>query len=354
MIDTVRDPGQTTETTLPIALKSVALEAAHEPYPIRGAFTISRGAKRVADVVVGVLSATLADGRTVRGRGECVPYARYGETVEGVLTAIRAQSAAIAAGLDRRALQQAMPPGAARNALDCAFWDLEAKASGLPAWRLAGLDRPPQPVTTAFTLSLDTPDAMGAAAANCGAFPLLKLKLGGAADDIARVAAVRRGAPAARLVVDANEGWTMAQLETMAPQLAALGVDLIEQPLPADSDAALAGYRSPVPLGADESCHGEAGLARLVGRYQVVNIKLDKTGGLTEALRLKAAAEAAGFRIMVGCMVSTSLAMAPALLLAQGAAFVDLDGPLLLERDRSPGLAFEAARIDPPAPALWG
>jgi L-alanine-DL-glutamate epimerase-like enolase superfamily enzyme len=321
-------------------------------FAIRGGFAISRGRKREAEVVVAVLGAVLPDGRPVRGRGECVPYGRYGETVEGVAAAIAAAGPAIASGLDRAGLQTLMPAGAARNALDCAFWDLEAKAADLPAWRLAGLN-PPVPVATAFTLSLGTPDAMAAAARAAG-MPLLKLKLGGGDDDIARVAAVRRAAPEARLIVDANEGWSMAQLRALAPQLADLGVALIEQPLPAGADSALADYTCPAPLGADESCHGIEELPELRGRYQVLNLKLDKTGGLTAALALKAAAEAAGFGIMAGCMVATSLSMAPAFLLAQGAEFVDLDGPLLLEQDREPGAVYKGAWMQPPGTDVWG
>jgi len=230
---------------------------------------------------------------------------------------------------------------------------LEAKAAGAPAWRLAGLP-PPRPVATAFTLSLGAPDAMAAAARAARGMPLLKLKLGGVDDDLDRVRAVRLAAPGARLIVDANEGWTMGQLRQMAPELAALGVALIEQPLPAGADEALSGYASPVPLGADESCHGVAQPPELRGRYQVLNLKLDKTGGLTGALALKTAAEEAGFGIMVGCMVATSLAMAPAFLLAQGAQFVDLDGPLLLERDREAGLVYEGAWMQPPGAEVWG
>jgi L-alanine-DL-glutamate epimerase-like enolase superfamily enzyme len=283
-----------------------------------------------------------------------VPYARYGETVAGVIAAIRSMEKTIASGADRRAVGDLLEAGAARNALDCALWDLEAKTAGTAAWRLAGLTAAPTPVLTAFTLSLAAPASMGEAARMALAMPLLKLKLGAAAEDIARVEAVRRNAPGARLIVDANEGWTFDQLAALAPRLADLGVELIEQPLPADEDACLAGFRSPIPLGADESCHGVSGLAGLRQRYDVVNIKLDKTGGLTEALRLKEAAEAMGFGTMVGCMVGTSLAMAPALLLAQGADYVDLDGPLLLEADRDPGLAYEGAWIRPPPPELWG
>jgi len=304
--------------------------------------------------VVVELSATTADGREIRGRGECVPYARYGETVDGVIAAIEAQAAAVTAGMDRAALQSAMPAGAARNALDCAFWDLECKATGQPAWRLAGLPEP-APVATAFTLSLAAPVEMGRAAREAVSMPLLKLKLGGVhAEDIERVRLVRENAPNSRLIVDANEGWTIEQLAVLAPELAALGVALIEQPLPAGQDAALAGFASPVPLGADESCHDIDGLVDLRARYSVVNIKLDKTGGLTEALRLKAAAQAAGFQVMVGCMVATSLSMAPAFLLAQGAEFVDLDGPLLLARDREPGIAYDGAFMSPPSAVLWG
>jgi L-alanine-DL-glutamate epimerase-like enolase superfamily enzyme len=324
-----------------------------ERYPIRGGFTISRGTKREAAVVTAELIAALADGRTVRGQGECVPYGRYGETVDGVLAAVLAQGPEIMGGMSREDLQAAMPAGAARNALDSAFWDLEAKITGVPAWQLAGLAAPGA-VATAFTISLREADAMGLAARAAVGMPLLKLKLGGAADDLERVAAVRRNAPHARLIVDANEGWTIGQLEVLAPQLAALGVALIEQPLPAGLDQALADFRSPIQLGADESCHGIESLATLAGRYQVVNIKLDKTGGLTEALALKTAARAAGFGIMVGCMVSTSLAMAPAFLLAQDAEFVDLDGPLLLEQDRAPGIAYGGAWMSAPPPELWG
>jgi L-alanine-DL-glutamate epimerase-like enolase superfamily enzyme len=324
-----------------------------ERYPIRGTFTISRGSKTEAAVVVVELSAVTRDGREIRGLGECVPYARYGETVDNVVAAIEAQALAVAAGMDRMALQSAMPAGAARNALDCAFWDLECKAAGSPAWRLARLAEP-GPVATAFTLSLATPAEMGRAARHVAAMPLLKLKLGGGAEDIERVRQVRANAPDSRLIVDANEGWTIDQLSVLAPQLATLGVALIEQPLHSGRDGALAGFASPVPLGADESCHDIDGLDDLRSRYSVVNIKLDKTGGLTEALRLKAAAQAAGFQVMVGCMVATSLSMAPAFLLAQGADFVDLDGPLLLARDRQPGIAYDGALMSAPSSALWG
>jgi len=318
-----------------------------ERWPLRATFTISRGSKTHAHVVVATLEA-----HGHRGRGECVPYARYGETVESVIAAIEGLRGEIEGGLDRQALQQALPPGAARNALDCALWDLEAKRGGRPAFAMAGLHALPAPIT-AYTLSLEAPEAMRASAAANAHRPLLKLKLGGAGD-LERVQAVHEGAPRARLVVDANEGWSAGDYARLAPALAALGVAMIEQPLPAADDAALAGIERPLPVCADESCHDRASLPALAGRYDMVNIKLDKTGGLTEALALKREAEAAGLGIMVGCMLATSLAMAPALLLTPGAAVVDLDGPLLLAGDREPGLVFEDGRIQPPAPELWG
>ena len=326
---------------------TLALSVAVERFPIRGRFTISRGSRTEAVVV----TATLTDGRHT-GRGECLPYARYGETVEGVAAAIEAMGPALAGGMDRAALQAAMKPGASRNALDCALWDLEAKRAGQPVWRLAGLAEP-KPVITAFTLSLDTPEAMRAKAAENAHRPLLMVKLG-TPDDLPRLQAVRDGAPAARLIIDANEGWSAADYAALAPDLVALGVDLVEQPLPADDDAALAGLARPLPVCADEACHGLDSLAGLAGKYDMINIKLDKTGGLTEALALRAAAEAAGLKVMVGCMLATSLAMAPAVLVAHGAAFADLDGPLLLAEDRPHGLRYDAAGVHPATPDLWG
>jgi len=323
------------------------LAVRRESWPIRGSFTISRGTRTSSEVVVAELS---RDGLV--GRGECMPYARYGESPESVVAAIEGQREAVAGGLDRLGLERVLPPGAARNALDCAFWDLEAKQAGDRVWRLLGLDSL-KPVTSAYTLSLDSVERMAAAAAENAWRPLLKLKLAGP-EDLARVEAVRAAAPEARLVVDANEGWTPGTYAELAPHLAVLGVEVIEQPLPAGQDAALGSMQRPVKVCADESCHDTASLAGLAGRYDMVNIKLDKTGGLTEALHLKAAAEAAGLGIMVGCMLATSLAMAPALIVAQGAQVVDLDGPLLLERDRPEGLAFEGSLINPPSPALWG
>ncbi len=324
------------------------LTARHESWPLARAFAISRGAKTSAETVV----ATVREDGVV-GRGECVPYARYGESVAGVVAQIEALAPAFAAGrIDRQGLQSALPPGAARNAIDCALWDFEAKRRGVPVWQLAGLDAP-GPVTTAYTLGLDAPAAMGRAARAESHRPLIKVKLAGAGD-LERVAAVRRNAPEARLIVDANEGWTPDEVVPLAAALADLGVEMIEQPLPAGADEMLSRIARPVPFCADESCHDRSGLAALAGRYDMVNIKLDKTGGLTEALALRRAAEELGLAIMVGCMVATSLAMAPAILAAQGASMVDLDGPLLLARDREDGLAFDGSTIAPPAPALWG
>ncbi|WP_132035859.1 N-acetyl-D-Glu racemase DgcA [Aquabacter spiritensis] len=317
-----------------------------ERFPIAGSFTISRGSKTEAVVVI----AEVRDG-AISGRGECVPYPRYGETPEAVAGALTEMAEEVAQGLDRDGLQRRLPAGAARNALDCAFWDFEAKASGIPAFRSAGLATL-RPLDTAYTLSLDTPDAMAAAARRCGR-PLLKLKLG-APGDALRLAAVRAAAPAARLIVDANEGW---EPETVAAHFAACreaGVELIEQPLPAGADAVLEQIARPVPVCADESVHDRASLAGLVGKYDAVNVKLDKTGGLTEALLMAQAARTMGFDLMVGCMLATSLAMAPAMLVAQMAQVVDLDGPLLLTRDRDHGLRYDGARVSPPEPALWG
>jgi L-alanine-DL-glutamate epimerase-like enolase superfamily enzyme len=325
----------------------LSLSVRTESWPIAGAFSISRGAKTEAQVVV----AELNDGRH-RGYGECVPYARYDETVAGVMAALGAIGNKLAFGLDRAALQQAMPAGAARNALDCAFWDLESKRAGKPAYALAGLPAP-QPLTTAYTISLGTPETMAAAARTASSRKLLKIKLGGSGD-ASRIAAVRQAAPHSELIVDANEGWTAGNLADNLAACAAAGVTLVEQPLPSDNDAALASIQRPIPVCADESVHDRAGLATLVGRYDAVNIKLDKTGGLTEALAMAAEAERLGFRIMVGCMVATSLAMAPAMLVAQRAQVVDLDGPLLLAKDRPDGLRYDGSLVYPPTPALWG
>ena len=317
-----------------------------ERWPIAGAFTISRGSKTEAHVVI----VEIEHGGH-RGRGECTPYPRYGATVEGVMAAITAVWSAIEAS-DRMGLQSILPPGAARNAVDCAFWDLEAKTAGQPVWRLAGLPEP-RPVTTCFTISLGSPEKMAQDARAAAARPLLKLKIGGP-DDLARLEAVRAAAPASQLVVDANEGLTFDDLKRLAPEFKRLGVVLIEQPLKAGADEALEGYKCPVPLCADESLHLPSDLAACIPRYDAVNIKLDKTGGLTEALALSARARAAELDVMAGCMVATSLAMAPAMLIAQVAAFTDLDGPLLLARDREPGLRYEGSQVYPPEAGLWG
>ena len=289
----------------------------------------------------------VSDG-AAQGWGECVPYARYGETLDSVTDEIEG----LPETFDRADLAQLLPAGAARNAVDCALWDLEAKRAGQRVWSLAGLAAP-GPHITAYTLSLDSPEAMQAQAALNAHRPLLKIKLG-TPDDMPRLEAVRAGAPDARIIVDANEGWSVDIYADLAPHLVRLGVDLVEQPLPADDDDALIGLDRPVPVCADESCHDRASLPALRGKYDMVNIKLDKTGGLTEALALRSAAIAQGYGIMVGCMVGSSLAMAPAVLLAQGAAVVDLDGPLLLAEDRDTPLTFDAAGVHPPDAALWG
>ena len=354
------------------------LTAHAESWPLAGAFAISRGAKTQADVVV----ATVSDG-TFTGLGECVPYPRYGETVRGVVAAIDALAVRYGVAAGRRAglasanagrlptrteLLGALPAGAARNAVDCALWDLAAKRTGRPVWALAGLAAPASHVT-AYTIGLDSAPAMRDAARRHAWRHLIKVKLGGAAaEDIERLRAVRRGAPAARLIVDVNEGWTLPTLRAVAPVAGELGVELIEQPLPAAADDALIGYESPVPLGADESCHGDftapaagqdagggdVGLVRLRARYAVLNIKLDKAGGLTAALALAGRARQHGFGVMIGCMVATSLAMAPALLLASGARFVDLDGPLLLAKDRPHGLRYAGQTVAFPSRGGWG
>jgi L-alanine-DL-glutamate epimerase-like enolase superfamily enzyme len=318
-----------------------------ERFPIKGGFTISRGSKHEAVVVV----AAIGDG-SYTGRGECVPYARYGESVEGVVATIEQCAARIEKGLTRAELASLLPAGAARNALDCALWDREAKRSGKRVAALLGLPLP-HPTLTALTLSLGTPEAMAAKAREAAAHPLLKLKLGGDGDR-ERLAAVRAAAPHARLIADANEAWQPRDLESLLAAAKAVGVELIEQPLPADDDMLLAEIARTVPVCADESVHGLASLDALATRYDAVNIKLDKTGGLTEALLVASRARALGLRIMVGSMVGTSLSMAPALILAQDADWIDLDGPLLLARDRDPCLAYEGGKVFPPDRVLWG
>lgn len=306
-------------------------------------FTISRGSRSEAQV----LTVCLSDGQH-QGMGECVPYARYNETLDSVT----AQIDALPDAFSRQDLYDLLPAGAARNAVDCALWDLAAKQAGKRVWDLIGLPTP-KPEITAYTLSLDTPEAMREQAMKHAHRPLLKIKLG-TPDDMPRLEAVRAGAPKSKIIVDANEGWSAEVYTDLAPHLVGLGVALVEQPLPAADDDALIGMDRPVPICADESCHDTNSLPHLVGKYDVVNIKLDKTGGLTEALELKRAALAAGYDIMVGCMVGSSLAMAPATLIAQGAMITDLDGPLLLAQDRDTPLKFDAAGVHPPHPDLWG
>ncbi len=328
-------------------MQPLILTARAESWPIAGKFVISRGVRREARVVV----AEVSDGR-YRGRGECVPYARYGETVEGVVAAIEAMRPGFAKGMTRQELQKAMPAGAARNAIDCALWDYEAKASGRRASEIAGIETPIARLT-AYTISLGEPEAMARQAVAAASHPLLKLKLGGEGDE-ARLAAVRAATPRARLIVDANEAWDVASLERLLAACAEAGVELVEQPLPVAEDGILAGFSRCVAICADESLHDRRDLPRIAGLYDAVNIKLDKAGGLTEALALAAEAHALGLKIMAGCMVATSLAMAPAMLLAHQADWVDLDGPLLLARDRVPGLAYSGAFVEPAPTELWG
>ncbi|SFL65234.1 L-alanine-DL-glutamate epimerase [Shimia aestuarii] len=305
-------------------------------------FTISRGSRTEAKV----LTVRITE-NGVTGWGECVPYARYDET----LASVTAEIESVSGPVTREGLYT-LPAGAARNALDCALWDLEAKKAGKRVWDLAGLPAP-GPEITAYTLSLDTPEKMREQAAQNAFRPLLKIKLG-TPDDMPRLEAVRAGAPKSTIIVDANEGWSAAVYADLAPHLVRLGVALVEQPLPAGEDDALLGMERPVPVCADESCHDRASLPALKGKYDVVNIKLDKTGGLTEALALREAALAEGYKVMVGCMVGSSLAMAPATLVAQGAMITDLDGPLLLAEDRDQPLLFDDAGVHPPQADLWG
>ncbi|MCT4553863.1 MAG: dipeptide epimerase [Pelagimonas sp.] len=319
------------------------IEVTRDVFRLAQVFTISRGSRTEAKVLTVKVS---RDGHV--GYGECVPYARYDETLESVTAEIEG----LPADVTRAALQDLLPAGAARNAVDCALWDLEAKRAGKRVWDLAGLPAP-GPEITAYTLSLDTPEAMQAQAAKNAFRPLLKIKLG-TPDDMPRLEAVRAGAPDSRIIIDANEGWSAEVYADLAPHLTRLGVALVEQPLPAEADEALIGMDRPVPVCADESCHDRSSLPGLKGKYDVVNIKLDKTGGLTEALALRAQAMAEGYAVMVGCMVGSSLAMAPATIVAQGAAVTDLDGPLLLAEDRDQPLLFDAEGVHPPQPALWG
>lgn len=325
----------------------LSMKITEESWKKKKAFRISRGIMDVSEVIV----VELSDG-VYRGFGECSPTDHYGESMASVLAQLKSIRYAVAGGVSRKEIQELLPAGAARNALDCAYWDFEAKKSGVPAWKTAGISEP-RPIQTAYTLSLESPEEMAEIARQEACRGLLKLKLGDD-DDIARVEAVRAAAPDVRVIVDANEAWTMGKLRTYAPELMRLGVTLIEQPLPAEHDEELEGYVSPVPLCADESCHVAADVEQVSKRYQFANIKLDKTGGLTEALELVRRAQAAGLRLMVGCMGGTSLAMAPGLIVASYCEVVDLDAPLLQSEDREHALRYDGGIIHPASGELWG
>jgi L-Ala-D/L-Glu epimerase / N-acetyl-D-glutamate racemase len=322
------------------------IEAKEEVWPLKEVFRISRGSRTEARVVV----VTVNDGKNT-GRGEGVPIARYNQTIDSVIAQIESMKSV--RDLDRDKLQHLLPPGAARNALDCALWDLEAKRSGKRAWEQANIPIVPE-VETSFTISLDAPDKMAGAAKAAANSPLLKLKLGGDELDLARVEAVHEAAPTARLLIDANESWSPEHYRKIVPALKQLGIELIEQPFPADADDVLKTLGHPVPVCADESCHTTADLPRLRNRYEMVNVKLDKTGGLTEALLLTERARESGFKLLIGCMACTSLGIAPARLLASAADWIDLDGALLLACDRDHGLGYENGRIGLPSRQLWG
>ena len=322
------------------------IEAQEEVWPLKEPFRISRGSRTEAQVVV----VTVSDGKHA-GHGEGVPIRRYNQTCASVIAQIELIKSV--RDWDRGKLQQLLPPGAARNALDCALWDLEAKNSGKRVWELANITIVDQ-VETSFTISLDTSEKMAAAAKAAATRRILKLKLGGESFDLSRVEAVREAAPNTRLLIDANESWSPDHYRKMVPALKELAVELIEQPFPADADEVLETLDRPIPVCADESCHTLADLSRLENRYEIVNVKLDKTGGLTEALRLCDRARESGFKLLIGCMVGTSLGMAPARLLASAADYVDLDGPLLLARDREHSLQYDHGRIGIPARELWG
>jgi len=327
---------------------SFKIEAVTQSWPMDKPFRTSRGARETADVIV----VTVTDGQHV-GRGESVPSKRYGQTIASVLAQLQQLDLSNTPSFDREKLQELLPAGAARNALDCAMWDWEAKSTRKRVWEIANIPVVTS-IGTSFTISLDEPNEMAAAAKMHSAAPLLKLKLGGDELDLERVKAVRTAAPAARLIIDANESWTPPHYRNVAPALQRLGVELIEQPFPADADQVLEDLDHPVPVCADESCHTTADLPRLTKRYEVVNIKLDKTGGLTEALRLSKSARQQNFKIFLGCMAGTSLGIAPARILARVGDYVDLDGPLLLAGDRHHGLSYQDGIIGLPSPLLWG
>ena len=324
----------------------LSIDAREEIWPLKQPFRISRGSRTEAQIV----ALKVSDGKHI-GRGESVPLARYNQSVASVLAQI--ESVQGDKNLNRQRLQNLLPAGAARNALDCALWDLEAKISGKRSWETANIPLVPE-VETSFTISLDTPEKMGAVAKANARLPILKLKLGGEDLDLARVETVRTAAPSARLLIDANESWSPEHYQSIVPPLKRLGVELIEQPFPAKADAALEVLDHPIPVCADESCHTAGDLPGLTNRYEVINVKLDKTGGLTEALRLCERAHDSGFKLLIGCMVCTSLAIAPARMLATFANWIDLDGPLLLARDRDHGVSYANGRIGLPSRELWG
>jgi len=324
----------------------LTIEAREEIWPLKGPFRISRGSRTEAQVVF----VTVSDGEHT-GRSECVPIKRYGQTVQSVIAQI--DSIRRENNLDRQRLQKLLPASAARNALDCALWDLESKISSKRVWELANIPVISE-VVTSFTISLDTPKKMGAAAKASSTSPILKLKLGGDSSDLASVKAAREAAPSSRLIIDANESWSAEHYEEIVPALKKLGIELIEQPFPADADEVLESLDHPIPVCADESCHTTTDLPRLTNRYETINVKLDKTGGLTEALRLCENARQSGFKLLIGCMVCTSLGISPARLLATFAEWIDLDGPLLLARDGDHGLTYRNGKLGLPSRDLWG
>jgi L-alanine-DL-glutamate epimerase-like enolase superfamily enzyme len=323
------------------------LNIQHRAFPLRSPFRISRGVKLAADVV----TVELGQAGCV-GRGESVPYGRYGESVASVMDQIEVLRSVLCAGMGRDELQARLPGGAARNALDAALWDLESRLSQIPVWKQ--LARPARlPLVTALTIGIDTPQEMRKAAARIANHKLIKIKVD-TDDPVGRIEAVRDAAPAAKLIVDPNESWTIDVLREVQPALERASVSLLEQPLPANEDDALLEFSSGIPICADEACHTTSNLRSLLNRYQAVNIKLDKTGGLTEAWRLLREARACGFTVMVGCMVCSSLGIAPALEVAREADFVDLDGPLWLQGDHPDGVTLQDGLLMPPASGFWG
>ena len=325
-----------------------SLKVQENVFALSQPFVIARGARDKANVIC----VEISEGEN-KGWGESVPYARYNETVQGVMETIETLRDKLEGGMNRETLQECLPAGAARNAIDCALWDLEAKQTGKPVFKLAGINEP-KPCVSAYTISLGEPEQMNTDAKKCADYPLLKIKLGGQQGDVERLNAVREGAPNSDIIVDANEGWDVEMFNEMTEIFVKCGVRMVEQPFPAEKDEVLRELDHPLPICADESCHVRGDLEKLKGKYDVVNIKLDKTGGLTEALALRKEAEKCGFEIMVGCMIGSSLSMAPATLVAQNAQYVDLDGPLFLADDREPPIVYKENMIFPPQTKLWG